>query len=107
GFFRIAATGRDDLAARQEGARDRNRLVEQPTRIVAQIHDVACELVLRNLLLDIGDGLMQAVSGLLVERGDPDVADIATVGVVAHRLYLDDLPRKRHVERILALADDL
>src|ERR1700761_1372145 len=40
-FLRRTATGRDDLAARHEGARHRDRLIEQSAWIVAQVDDVA------------------------------------------------------------------
>src|SRR6185437_16569504 len=51
GLFRVTAAGRDDLAAGQKRTHHRNRLVEQAARIVAEIDDVADDLVLRNLLL--------------------------------------------------------
>ena len=41
----IAAAGRNDLALVQERIRDRNRLIEQAARIVAQIDDEPFDLV--------------------------------------------------------------
>ena len=53
----VAAAGRDDLAALEEGVGDRDRLVEQAARIVAQVEHEALELVVRDLLLDVADRL--------------------------------------------------
>ena len=64
----VTAAGRDHLAARHEGARHRDRLIKQAAGIVAEVDDIACELVLRDFLRDVGDRLVQAVGGLLVER---------------------------------------
>ena len=41
----VAAAGRDDLAAVEEGVGHHDGLVEQAARIVAQVDDVALELV--------------------------------------------------------------
>ena len=46
-----------------------------------------------------GDRLLQAVGGLLVEAGDPDVADIAAVGLVADRPHPDDLAHDGNIDR--------
>src|SRR5262249_18906412 len=45
GLLSITATGRDDLAPVEEPIRDRNRLIEQATRIVTQVDDEALDLV--------------------------------------------------------------
>ena len=45
GLLGITAAGGDDLALVQERIRDRNRLIEQATRIVAQIDDEPFDLV--------------------------------------------------------------
>ncbi len=53
GLLGVAAAGRDDLAAVEEGVRHRDRLVEQAAGVVAQVEDVALELVGRNLRLEL------------------------------------------------------
>ena len=50
GFLRRTAAGRDHLAARHEGARHRDRLVEQSARVVAEVNDIACEFFRRDFL---------------------------------------------------------
>ena len=45
GFLGIAAAGRDDLAALQEGVGNRDRFFQQAAGIVAQVDDVALQLV--------------------------------------------------------------
>jgi hypothetical protein len=60
---------RYDLALLEERIGDRNRLVEQSARIVAQVDDEALELV-AGLGGEIGDRLLQVFRGLLVELGD-------------------------------------
>jgi len=45
GLLSIAAARGDDFALVQERVRDRNRLIEQAARIVAQIDDEAFDLV--------------------------------------------------------------
>ena len=47
GFFGIAAAGGNDLALVEESVRHRDRLVEQPAGIVAQIENVALDLSVR------------------------------------------------------------
>jgi hypothetical protein len=71
----FAAARRRNLALLQEGIRDRNRLIEQSARIVAQVDDEGLELV-AGLDREIGDRLLQVPSGLLVELGDADKADV-------------------------------
>src|SRR5579864_327480 len=71
GFLGVAAAGRDDLAALEERVGDRDRLLQEPARIVAQVDDVALDLV-ADLVLQIGDFLLQALGGLLVEGGDAE-----------------------------------
>ena len=57
---------------------------------------------------DVGDRLVQSVGRLLVERADPDIADVAAIGVEADRLDLDDFALDRDVDRLVgALALDL
>src|ERR1700704_4022757 len=108
GLLRVAAAGRYDLAALQEGVGDRDRLIQQPARIVAQIDDIALELLGRNLRRDVGDRLLEAVGGLLVERRDADVTDVFALDLRAHRAHPDDVAHDRHLERLVeALAHDL
>jgi hypothetical protein len=45
GFLGIAATCRNDLAPIEERVRDRDRLIQEAPRIVAQIDDEAFDLV--------------------------------------------------------------
>ncbi|MGY4570613.1 hypothetical protein ACVWY5_003683 [Bradyrhizobium sp. USDA 3256] len=104
----LRAAGRDHLAALHQGRGHRDRLVEQAAGIVAEVDDVAGELVLRDLLLDIADRLAQPFGGLLVERADPDIADVAALDVILHRTDADDLARNRDLDRLVGvLADDL
>src|SRR5262249_24903761 len=79
-----AAARRDDLAALEEGVGDRDRLIEHPARIVAQVDHVALELLGGDLRGEIADRLLETVVGLLVELGDTYVADVA-FGPRAHR----------------------
>ena len=107
-FLRGAAPGRDDLAARQERAGHGNRLIEQPARVIAQVDDVAGQLARRDLPRYIGDRLLQGIGGLFVEGGDPDIADIATLRVIAHRPHVNHFAHDRNLDRRLGdLADDL
>ena len=96
--LRIAAAGRDDLALLEEIVGDGDRLVEQAARVVAQVEHEPDQLV-AGLLLQVLDRVAQAEVGLLVEAGDPHIADIA-LEMRAHRLDLDDGARQRHVERV-------
>ena len=86
-----AAAGRDDLAPVDERVDDVDRLVEQSARIVAQIQDVALELVGRNLAMQLVHRALQAVLGLLGELSDADVADVAVLDMRAHRLDVDEI----------------
>ena len=61
GLLGVAAAGRDDLAALEEGVRHRDRLVEQAARIVAQVEHVALHLVGAELAGDVVDRLLEAV----------------------------------------------
>ena len=108
GFLGVAAAGRDDLAALQERIGDRDRLVEQPAGVVAQVDHEALELLRRDLRGEIGQRLLQAVGGLLVELRDADVADLAAFDAGAHRAHADDVAHDRNIDRlVLALAHDL
>src|ERR1700723_2820793 len=63
GFLGPASPGRNDLTARQKRARDRYGLIEQAAGIIAQVEHVAREVLLRDLLGDIADRLLQFVAG--------------------------------------------
>src|SRR5215469_11350520 len=65
-FLGVAPARRHDLALLQEGVGDRDRLIEQSAGVVAQVDDVALELV-AGLGGKVGDRLLQAFGGLLVE----------------------------------------
>jgi hypothetical protein len=93
----VAAAGRDDLAAVEEGVGDRDRLVEEAAGIVAEVEDVALHLVLADVGLDLLDRRLEAVEGLLVERGDADIADLPLF-MRAHRLDGDLGTDELHVE---------
>src|SRR5262249_51685542 len=99
GLLAVAAAGRDDLAALEEGVRDCDRLVEQTARVVAQIDHIALELVGRDLRGEIADRLLQSVVGLLVELRDADVAYVA-FRPRAHRAHHDHLARDRDLDRL-------
>ena len=87
--------------------RDRDRLIEEATRIVAQVDHEAFDLIRAELASEVCDRLLQVVGGLLVELGDADVADIVTLGVRAHRFHPDYIAHDRHVDRLIgALAHD-
>jgi hypothetical protein len=72
----------------QESVRNRDRLVEQAARIVAQVQDIALQRP-AGLVLQLLDRLFEPRRGLLVERGDPQVADFSLQSA-AHRLHGDD-----------------
>src|SRR6202011_647127 len=97
-FLRGTAPRRDHLASRQERAGHRHRLIEQSAGIIAQVDHVAHELLRRYLLPDLADRLFQSVGGLFVERGDPDIADVAAVGMIADRPHPNDLAHDRYVD---------
>ena len=60
GFLRIAAADGYDLSLLEERIGDRDRLIEQPAGIVAQINDKALEFV-AGLGREVGDRLFQAI----------------------------------------------
>ena len=100
GLVGVAAAGRDDLAALEEGVGDGDRLVEEAARIVAQVDDVALDLVLADRRLQLVDRRLEAVEGLFVEGGDADVADRVLLAR-AHRLDGDLLADQLDVERLV------
>ena len=60
----------------EEAVDDRDRLVEQTAGIVAQIENIALELVGRDIGLEFLDRVAHAIERLLVELRDADIADI-------------------------------
>ena len=80
----IAAAGRHDLALLDECARHRDGLIEQAARIVAQVKDVALELVVAHLSGDVGNRLLQPVGGLLRELRHADIAHVVAFHLRAH-----------------------
>src|SRR5713101_1884821 len=98
---------RYDLALLQERIGDRNRLVEQSARVVAQVDDEALELV-AGLGGEVGDRLLQVLGGLLVELGDADKADVVAFEMRAHRAHLNARAGDGDLNRlVLALEHDL
>src|SRR5438552_3914103 len=75
GFLSVAAAGRNDLAALQEGVGDGDRFLQQAAGIVSEIDDVALQLV-AELVREGADLALQAFGGLLVEGGDADIGDV-------------------------------
>src|SRR5262245_40638346 len=107
GFLGVAAARRHDLALLQERVGDRDRLIEQSARVVAQVDDEALELI-AGLGGEVGDRLLQALGSLLVELGDADKADVVAFEARAHRAHLDARAGDRDLDRlVLALAHDL
>ncbi len=78
----------------RHGVGDGDRLIEQAAAVVAQVDDVALELVGRDFLVDVGDAGLELVEGALaLEAGDADVADVAAFDAracVADRDHLAD-----------------
>ena len=106
-LVRVSTPRRHDLTSIDESVRNFDRLIEQSTWIVPQIDDVALELVVRDVGLEFGHGLFQAVEGLLVELGDPDIADIVLFFEL-HRLDGDDGAVQLEILAVLiGPADDL
>src|SRR5579863_5001292 len=93
GFLRVATASRDDLAALEECIGDRDGLLQQPAGIVTQIDDEALELV-AELAVEIVDFLLQSLSGLLVEGGDANIADIVAFHARADRTNADIVAHK-------------
>src|SRR6185312_16856176 len=74
--LRAPAADRDDLAVVEEVVADRDRLVEEAARVVAQVEDDAGKLV-AGLAPERLDGGLERVAGALAEIGDADIADVA------------------------------
>src|SRR5262245_56651335 len=107
GLLGGSAARRYDFALLQERVGDRDRLIEQSARIVAQVDDEALELV-AGLGGEVGDRLLQALGGLLVELGDADKTDVVAFEARAHRAHLDARAGDGDLDRlVLPLAHDL
>ena len=96
--------GGDDLALIEEGVRHLDRLTQQAAGVVAQVEHDAQQLA-PQLLLDLLHRQLQAVRGLLAERCDPQIADLA-FGAPAHRPDLDHRAGDGDVERLAPDAAD-
>src|ERR1700722_3310423 len=108
GLIRSAPAGRDDLASVDERIDDVDRLVEQAPGIVAQVEDIAFELVGRDLAVQLLHRTLQAVPGLLGELSDTDVADVAILDMRADRLDVDEIADNGEIlDVLLGAADDL
>src|SRR6202034_3694960 len=106
-LLRVAPARRHDLALVEEGVGDRDRLIEQAARVVAQIDDVALDLVGAELAAEIIDRLLQAVGGLLVELRDAYIPDVIAFGVRTHRFHANDVAHDRQIDRLVgAFAHD-
>ena len=68
----------------EEGVGHRDRLIEQAARIVAQVEDIALELV-AHLARQFVDRLVQAVGRLFIELRQSDIADVIALRVRARR----------------------
>src|SRR5207237_1981286 len=101
----MASACRGDLSAIEERVRDRDRLIQEPARIIAQIDDVAFERR-AGILLDGGDRALEAFLRLIGEGGDADITDILVRALDARldRLHLNLLAHQLDIERVLALA---
>src|SRR5262249_39801324 len=107
GLLGGSAARRYDFALLQERGGDRDRLIEQSARIVAQVDDEALELVAR-LGGEVGDRFLEALGGLLVELGDADKTDVVAFEARAHRAHLDARAGDGDLDRlVLPLAHDL
>ena len=99
GILGMAAAGRNDLARIEQIVRNRNRLIQKPARIVAQIEHIALERR-PDLLLQVAHRLLQARIGLFVEAGQADIGDIAFAPPF-HAVDLHDGAGQGEVERFL------
>ena len=81
-----------------------DRLVEKAAGIVAEIDDVALELVGRNILLELQHRRFQSVGRLFVELRDADVADVLVLLMRLHGFDVDFRARELDVDLLLVLA---
>ena len=80
----LAAADADDDAAVEKLVGDRQRLVEQAARIVAQVDDQPLQLC-RLFCAHVFDGVLDALGHLLVEADDAQVADVVPPASAAAR----------------------
>jgi hypothetical protein len=101
---RGAPVGRGDQGVqRQEGCRNADGAVEQPTRIVAQIEHQALQRAGLEQVLKMLD---HRRAGIFLERGDAQIAVTVLDEFRLDALHLDDFARQRDFQRFgLALAE--
>jgi len=105
GILATPPTGRHDFAFVEKCIGDRDRLIEQPARIIAQIEDHPEELA-TGLLLQVLHRVIEADIGLLVESRDPDIGDIVAFEMRTDRLDLDRRTDQFDVEGVFSFAPD-
>jgi len=66
GLLEVAPARRDDLPLFEEGVRDGDRLAQQAAGVVAQIEDVAGQILAVDFLADLGDRRREVLGGLRV-----------------------------------------
>jgi hypothetical protein len=93
----IAAARRDDRPAVDEVAGNRDRLIEQPSRVVAQIEHEAGERPAA-LPLQLRDGADELVLRALVEDADPGIADMPVLEMGLDGIGANDVAPQFHVE---------
>ena len=98
--FGVAATGGDDLATVEERVGHRHGLIEQSTRIAAQVENDAAHRSLV-LLVEVLDGGGERLTGVLLELGDAEIGVARFDQFVLDALDLDDGTRQRDDERFL------
>src|SRR5665213_3223770 len=105
GVIRRAPAHRENFAALEEIARDRDSLIQNAAAIVAQIDDIALDPGADLFLQRRYRGLQTAI-GMIVESRDMDIADIA-FAPRRDRLDRNETAHDLHVERLLdAIARD-
>ena len=93
-----AALGVDDEAARlQEYVGHRNRLGEEPARIVPQIEHQGS----RTLILERGEGVLDFAARAVLEAANPDVGDVLGQHPASNALDADDPARDGEGEQFL------
>ncbi len=99
-FVGVATARRNDLAVIDERVHDGDRLIEQTARIVAQVEDIALQLVVRDIRLEFQQRVADAIGGLLVELRDPDIADIVALFRRADGFNFDDRTGQLDIARV-------
>ncbi len=75
-ILRITTTGRNDFALVEEGIGNSDSLIEQTTRVEAQVKHIALELIARELFLNVLDRLLEVIRSLFGEGNHTQIADI-------------------------------